>query len=243
MMKDNKKSLSIDYDSLKRNSEACAFMAYREGKRIPFRYLLPLAIKALFVEPWMYILRNFPGPIGMQLRQIYYKFKLKHMGKNVLIDEGVRIYGPENIEISDYVLVDKNVVLDAKVGWISIGKRVHISPNCLISGAGGVRIGDYVGLSSSAMVYSHSEAVVDGKRMSGPMVPEEMKGMKTAPVIIEKDAFLGTYAVVLPGVKLGEGAVLGALSIATRDIPAWTIAVGSPAKSVGNRKPVDMEDI
>jgi len=242
MIEDNK-PIGLDVDALKRNPEAQAFMALREGKRIPFRYLIPLAIRAMFVEPWLYIVRNWPGPAGMLLRQKWYRFRMKKMGKNVFIDEGVRIYGPENIEISDYVKIDSGVMLDARIGSISIGKRVHIAPNALISGAGGVTIGDYVAVAYGTTIFSHSEVVVDGKRLSGPMVPEEMKGMKTAPIVIGKDALLATYSVVLPGVNVGEGAVLGAMSVATRSIPPWTIAFGAPARASGNRKPVDVEDI
>ena len=57
-----------------------------------------------------------------------------------------------------------------------------------------------------------------------------------APVRICADAFIGTGAIILPGVTVGEGAVVGAGAVATRDVPPGMLAVGSPARVVGERK-------
>jgi acetyltransferase-like isoleucine patch superfamily enzyme len=77
------------------------------------------------------------------------------------------------------------------------------------------------------------------------MIPESMKGMVTAPVRIEKDALVGTGAVVLPGVTVGEGAIVAANSLvpAFMQIKPWTIYAGVPVKLVGLRKKVTVPDI
>ena len=130
-------------------------------------------------------------------------------------------------------------------GEITIGRRIHIAPYAIISGTGGVYLGDYVGVGAFARIYSHSEAPIDGKRMSGPMIPESMKGMVTAPIRIEKDGLVGTGAVILPGVVIGQGAIVGANSFVPSHtkIAAGTIHAGVPAKLVGLRKPVTVKDI
>ena len=118
-------------------------------------------------------------------------------------------------------------------GSILIGRRIHIAPYAMVVGVGGgIFLGDYVGVGAFARIYSHSEAPIDGKRMSGPMIPESMKGMITAPVRIERDGLIGTGAVVLPGVTVGEGAVVAAnsLVLANTVIRPWTIYGGVPAK-------------
>jgi acetyltransferase-like isoleucine patch superfamily enzyme len=106
-------------------------------------------------------------------------------------------------------------------------------------------LGDYAAVGAFAQVYSHSEAPVDGKRMSGPMIPENMKGMITAPVIIGKDALVGAGAIVLPGATIGEGAVVGANSLVTKgmDIPPYAIFLGVPARLAGTREKVTVPDI
>ncbi|MCP4835109.1 MAG: putative colanic acid biosynthesis acetyltransferase [Phycisphaera sp.] len=60
-----------------------------------------------------------------------------------------------------------------------------------------------------------------------------------APIDIGQDAFLGAKAFVMPGVTIGEGAVVGAASVVVRDVMAWTIVVGNPANPVGTRKFID----
>lgn len=57
------------------------------------------------------------------------------------------------------------------------------------------------------------------------------------PVIIEDDVWLGTRAIVLPGVRIGRGAVVGAGSVVTRDVPAWTVVAGNPARVVRQLTP------
>lgn len=165
------------------------------------------------------------------------------MGRFVILDEGVRIDAPERITVSDFVWIDKGVQLFPGWGSISIGRRVHIASNVLISGCGHVTIEDYAAIARGASLYSHSEAIVGGKRMSGPMIPEFQKGMKTAPIRVLKDAVVGVNALVLPGVTIGQGAIVGANSMVNRDVGDWEIVFGTPAKFVARRPKVTVEDL
>ncbi len=229
-----------------RDIEVKAFLQFRETGEISLKYAIPLGLKALLTDVPFAILKNWPGPVGMKLRQIYYGFKFGAMGRNVLIGPGAEISQPKRIKVSDYVFIDRGVQLDAMAGSIEIGRRIHIAPYALIAGVGGgVHLGDYVGVGAFARIYSHSEAPIDGKRMSGPMIPESMKGMITAPVRVEKDGLIGTGAVVLPGVTVGEGAVVAANSFvpAGTQLKPWTIYGGVPAKLLGLRKRVTVPDI
>ncbi|MEK7855881.1 MAG: acyltransferase [Acidobacteriota bacterium] len=179
----------------------------------------------------------------MKMRERYYRRKFRGMGTCVLLDEGIRIEGPEHISIGDFVWIDKDVRLLAPWGSITIGRRVHIAEHVLISGGGHVSIGDYAAIARGASIYSHSEAIVGGKRMSGPMIPEDQKGMRSAPIVIGKDALIGINAVVLPGVMIGEGAIVGANSMVNRDVKDWEIVFGSPAKRVAMRPRVTVRDV
>lgn len=57
------------------------------------------------------------------------------------------------------------------------------------------------------------------------------------PIVIEDDAWIGASAIVLPGVRIGRGAVIGALSVVTSDVPALTIVAGQPAREIGALTP------
>src|SRR4030042_750676 len=98
---------------LETDPKAIAFTLMRQGKTLPLSLIIRLLPGVIFTDPFLHILRYYPGAIGIRLRQMYYRCKLKSMGKNVVIDEGVFIDGAKNISISDYVWVDKNVRLTA----------------------------------------------------------------------------------------------------------------------------------
>lgn len=243
---------TIDYDQrfidqsaelLRTNPAARMFDLMRRGQPAPFGLKAQLGLKDLFVDPWLRLIQEWPGGIGMLIRERYFRRRLKSLGCNCLFGESSVIEGPQNISIGDYVWIDHHVTMSATIGGIHIGRRAHISPGVVISGLCEVFIDDYVGLSRGVMIFSHSEAPRAGKRMSGPMIPEEFKAMVSKPVRIEKDAFLGTNAIVLPGVTIGQGAVVGANSVVTRSIPPWSIAVGIPAQVVSKRSPVTVPDI
>jgi dTDP-4-amino-4,6-dideoxy-D-glucose acyltransferase len=226
--------------------EVKAFLEFREHGKISLKNAIPLGLKAILTDIPFAALNHWPGPVGMKLRQLFYRFKFGSMGANVLIGPGTDIRQPGRIVVSDYVFIDQAVRLDAMAGSIHIGRRIHIAPYAMITGVGGgVYLGDYVGVGAFARIYSHSEAPVDGKRMSGPMIPESMKGMITAPVRIERDGLIGTGAVILPGVTVGEGAIVAANSLVApnTNIRPWTIYGGVPARPLGLRQKVTEPDI
>ncbi len=220
-----------------------AFDCVRRGKSIPAGTFLKVALHGLFVEPVLFFVRMFPGAVGVQLRVWLARLTLRRMGKSSFIELGATLSGAENISISDFVLVDRGVELDAQGGEIVIGRRVHIGPGAHIAGLGGVYVGDYAAIGRNAQVLSHSEVAEGGKRVSGPMIPEEFNGMKTASVRLEKDSLVGAGAVILPGVTLGEGAVVAPNSLVISSVKPWQVVMGVPARPVSTRAPVTVPDI
>jgi len=184
-----------------------------------------------------------PGAIGMKARQLIYRRRLGRLGEGSLIDLGVEVTSPKNIEIGRFTLIDKYCLLYAGEGRIEIGHRCHIAPFVIIYGTGGVSIDDYSGVASGAKLFSISEWPGGGKRLAGPMIPQEQRGLRAAPIRLERDTMVGANTVVMPGVTIGEGAIVGSNSVVTRDIPPWTIAVGAPAKPIATRDKVTVEDL
>lgn len=110
-----------------------------------------------------------------------------------------------------------------------IGDDAVISPGVIITTAGGVQIGDRVLIGYGTKIISANHIIPTDRgsiRFSG----HELK-----PVVIENDVWIGTQAVILPGITIGEGAVVAAGSVVTKDVESFTIVAGVPAKEIRRR--------
>jgi len=117
---------------------------------------------------------------------------------------------------------------------ITIGDRVRIGSRCHIwagPSTGRIIIGDDVLFGPEVMVTAATYRYNDGTPVTKQLMDE-------ADIIIGRDVWIGVRAVILPGTRIGDGAVIGAGSVVKGDIPAFALAVGSPAKVVGSRTQV-----
>jgi len=184
------------------------------------------------------------GAVGFFLRGAYYKNKLKRMGKNVFIDMGVNIWEPGNVEIDDYSFLDVYITIyggGKGHGFVKIGKYVDIAPNCVLAGRGGIILGDHIGIGAGSKIFSGTHYYKDPEGEDDKLLGGSILEPSGAHYIIEKTitiedyAWMGINSIVLPGVKIGKAAVIGANSLVNEDIPPFSIAVGSPAKVIKHR--------
>jgi len=154
-------------------------------------------------------------------------------GVGAVIYELCVILRRERIRIGAGARIDSFVKIEGGTG-VAIGRGVHICSFAHINtGGGSVSIGDYVGVASGARILGGSN-MPQGLSMSAA-APTEMQVIERKTTTIERYAFVGTNATVLAGVTIGEGAILGAGGVATKDIPAWEIWGGVPARKIGER--------
>ena len=116
---------------------------------------------------------------------------------------------------------------------ITLGDRVRIGSRCHLwagPAVGSICFGNDVLLGPEVMITAANYRFNDGS-------PVTDQPMDEGDVTLGDDVWLGTRAIVLPGVSIGSGAVVGAASVVTKDLPAWSIAVGSPARVIGERTP------
>ncbi len=158
---------------------------------------------------------------------------LKKYGKNVSISRNAVLYNPEQLEIGDNVRIDDFTTISGKV---VIGDYVHIAQFCgLYGGPEGIYMEDFSGLSSRVVIYATSNDY-SGESLTNPTVPAKYKvGDKNAKVRLCKHVIVGTTSVVLPGVTIGEGCSLGAMSMCAKSLEPWGIYVGSPVKRIKER--------
>ena len=163
------------------------------------------------------------------------KIGFKNIGENVLISDKASIYGVKNIEIGSNVRIDDFCIISAGEGGIKIGNYVHIACYAHLIGAGEIIIEDHAQISGKVSIYSSSDDF-SGEYLVGPTVPKEFTNVKNLTVHLKKYVVLGCNAVVLPGVTLGEGCAVGALSLVNKDLEPYKIYGGSPIKILKDRR-------
>jgi acetyltransferase-like isoleucine patch superfamily enzyme len=156
-----------------------------------------------------------------------------HVGENVRIFELTRLTDPQQIAVGDSVLVDDFVFLQGGAG-LQIGSYVHIAAFASITGGGVANVGNFCGIASGARILTGSD-LFDGSGLIGPTVPAERRSVERSETVLEDHTFIGANAVVHPGVRIGEGAIIGSGSVVLRDVSPWTINVGAPTRVVGDR--------
>jgi len=206
---------------------------------VPLAMMVRIGMISLLTDPWLTLVKHLEGPIGLKIRQLYWRRKCGHMGKGVLIDPNVDIKGAGSIYLDDFAYLGRGAQLltneEYSEGKIKIGKRSHVLARVL--GYAGVEIGNCVGI-GKASILSATDNYKGGYRMGGPMVPRQQRNVHYGRVVIQDDAFISEGSVIMPGVTIGQGAVVAGNSFVNKDIAPWTIVGGSPAKMIGEREKV-----
>jgi acetyltransferase-like isoleucine patch superfamily enzyme len=145
------------------------------------------------------------------IRKLFYRIFGMKIGDKSTIHMMARIYDPRHIVIGDGTLVGERATLD--------GRKQLPNSN------GGLEIGSHVDIASEVMIWTSQHDI-----HSEDMRPIEKK------VIIGDYVFIGPKTIILPGVKVGKGAIIGAGSVVTKDVAPGKIVAGTPAKEIGDRK-------
>ena len=111
---------------------------------------------------------------------------------------------------------------------IEIGEKVGFNYGCYVNGFGGLTIGDRTIIGPYTMIHTANHEM-DTDRP----IPEQ--GWNLGPVVLGSDIWIGMGVCILPGVTLGDGCVVGAGAVVTRDVEPFAIVVGNPAKAIKSR--------
>ena len=152
-------------------------------------------------------------------------------GRRLRVGRNVTIVAPEGCAFGDDVTLYGNTWINAggPAGRVRIGDRTHVDQFCVLSGLGGVHIGAGCAVSSGCLIYSHTNGFAPG----APILDQPRED---APVIIGDDVLVSAGVTILPGVTVGDHAVIGAGSVVRAPVPAWAIVAGVPARVLGDRR-------
>ena len=153
------------------------------------------------------IFKYLPLPLGSSIRLIFCKLFFKKLGK-VRISDGVTIFYPYKIKISDNTTLNENVYING-FGNLSIAENVRIGHGTSI-------------LTSDHNIPNRNEKIIEA-------------GLIAQATVIEKDVFIGCNVTVLGGSTIGEGAVIAAGAVVKGKVPPFSIVGGVPAKVLAYR--------
>ena len=110
----------------------------------------------------------------------------------------------------------------------------------VLGGVKGITFGDFSGLSFNVQVFSQTDDY-SGQALTNPTVPAKYTSVKHKEVVIGRHAIIGTSSVIMPGVTLGEGSAVGAMSLVRKSTEEWAIYMGNPAKKIMARSKKALE--
>jgi acetyltransferase-like isoleucine patch superfamily enzyme len=178
---------------------------------------------------------------------VWFRFKFN----NVKTGKGMKAFGIPYVDVwvgSSFIIGD-NFLMNSGKHFNAIGRQQSC---CFVVQRNGVlRIGNNVGISDVAIVCYKSITIGDNVTIGGNVViydtdfhslnkdhrkdmAVDIQNTKCAPVIIEREAFIGAHSTILKGVTIGEGAIVGAGSVVTKSIPKNEIWAGNPARFIKN---------
>lgn len=201
------------------------------------------------IKKILQLLGVFPKSINSLEKYARYIQKADNL---VLKNTSIRFDLEDRIEPRPYVKIGERGIISAQFifestqGSVKIGNNVHIGGATFISRSS-ITVGNDVTMAWGIMIYDHDSHSISWKYRKNDnyqcysdyfnhngnnVANKDWSHVKTIPIIIEDKAWIGFDVTILKGVRIGEGAVVGAKSVVTKDVPAWTVVAGNPAKII-----------
>lgn len=184
---------------------------------------------------WPYKLSYWTYLLHRQIVTARHRNRFKRFGRSSLLASGVSLLSPEYISIGNNVSVMRHCVLetcpdaglfpDLQIGDnSSIGEYTHITCARQIIIGEGLLTGRFALITDNG----HGKSFIDETTEPPLLRPVHSNG----PIIIGRNVWIGDKVTILPNIKIGDGAIIAANAVITRDVPAYSIAAGCPARVV-----------
>jgi galactoside O-acetyltransferase len=181
---------------------------------------------------WLYALVSlFPGYIGVKLRGVYFKQKIKNAKGPLIFGTGVEITGYHNIKLGTLTSIAKNSSIYAHDGQVIIGDNLGMNMNACIGASDGgcIIIGNDVMIAQNVVIRASDHAFSD------VTVPICKQGHTGGKIVIGNDCWIAANAVITRNVTIGDHSIVAAGAVVTSDVEPYSIVAGVPAKLVRKR--------
>lgn len=166
-----------------------------------------------------------------QARTLLLRRQLASAGTHLWIGPRVEIWNPERIHLGEAVVIQRDVLLACDPqGTLRLGDAVHVTQGCVIaSGACELTIGSNTIIGEYSSIRNTNHGIARGQ-------PIRYQPQTCRPIHIGQDVWIGRGCAILGGVTIGDGAVVGANSVVTRDVEPYAIVAGVPAQVLRYRE-------
>ena len=204
------------------------------------------------------LLAPLPGALGMVLRKVFWPRMFGSCGKGCMFAAGIVVRHPGRIHLGRSVVISEGCILDGRHGTaeqsIQLGDNVILSNNVMLSCKNGtISIGNDTGINAQAIIQSTNDCPVSigrdciiGQRclvigggsyhMDRLDIPIRKQGIRDdGGIVLADNVWLGGNVTVLGGVTMESGSVAAAGAVLTKSVPADSVSMGVPARTVRNR--------
>ncbi len=157
---------------------------------------------------------------------------LKFQGNNAIVYPLAKIIEPENLSMGDETIIADFCFIYAVGKGIELGNFCHITEHGIIQAGGLVKFGDFSSVGPRTTILASSDNY-EGEGFHGLKVfRDKYRKVSNQDVIFGRHVQVGMGSIVMPGVILEDGCQIGAGSLVTKSMPAWTLCYGSPCKPI-----------
>lgn len=183
---------------------------------------------------WIEIaLACMPGKLGLKLRGLWHRSRLKALGERPHFDRGFVLTGAERVSLGAHFSADVNSALHAHGGGsIAAGSRVNLNRNVLLDAAEGgvIVLGDDIMIGPNVVLRASNHEHAD------PSKPIRAQGHRPGKIVVEDGVWIAANAVLLPDVTVGAHSIVAAGAVVAKDVPPYSIVGGVPARVIRDRR-------
>lgn len=142
-------------------------------------------------------------------------------------------------------ILKNEIIFEGKLGSVIIGEKTFINKDTKIMSINSIKIGSHVTMSFGVMIYDHDShsidyrerqkdinKILDTQNLNNDIENKDWSSVNNSPIFIGNNVWIGFQAAILKGVTVGDGAIIAAKAVVTKDVPAWSIVAGNPARVV-----------